>query len=89
MPPKLLACIRFLYKVVHKIGRLRKFNRSREIEFNFFTAWTIFMKLGTLVHHVYGYKTLPQIFSFLPRDLVMVFQSGKNGVKSSLNFERP
>ena len=35
VPPKLLACIRFLYKVVHKIGRLRKFNRSREIEFNF------------------------------------------------------
>ena len=62
MPPKLLACIRFLYKVVHKNGRLRKFNRSREIEFNFFTAWTIFMKLGTLVHHVHGYKTLPQIF---------------------------
>ena len=30
--------------------------------FNFFTAWTIFMKLGTLVHHVHGYKTLPQIF---------------------------
>ena len=62
VPSKLLACIRFLYKVVHKNGRLRKFNRSREIEFNFFTAWTIFMKLGTLVHHVPGYKTLPQIF---------------------------
>ena len=31
VPPKLLACIGFLYKVVHKIGRLRKFNRSREI----------------------------------------------------------
>ena len=62
MPPKLFACIRFLYKVVHKIGRLRKFNRSREIEFNFFTAWTVFMKLGTLVPHVYGYKMLPQIF---------------------------
>ena len=29
---------------------------------NFFTACTIFMKLGTLVHHGYGYKTLPQIF---------------------------
>ena len=26
MPPKLLACIGFLYKVVHKNGRLRKFN---------------------------------------------------------------
>ena len=35
MPPKLHACIRFLYEVVHKIRRLRKFNRSREIEFNF------------------------------------------------------
>ena len=46
------------------------------------------MKLGTLVHHVYGYKTLPQIFNFLPRDLVMVFHSRKSGVKSSLNFEK-
>ena len=36
VPPKLLTCLRFLYKVVHKNGRLRKFNRSREIEFNFF-----------------------------------------------------
>ena len=35
-PPKLLACVGFLYKVVHKIGRLQKFNCSREIEFNFF-----------------------------------------------------
>ena len=29
--PKLVACIGFLYKVVHTIGRLRKFNRSRGI----------------------------------------------------------
>ena len=73
MPPKLLAYIGFLYKGVHKIGRPRKFNRSREIEFNFFTAWTISMKFtitawtismkfGTLVQHAPGYKTLPQIF---------------------------
>ena len=53
---QLLACIRFLYKVVHEIGRLRKFNRAWEIDYNFYTAWTIFMKLGTLVHHVYGYR---------------------------------
>ena len=33
VPPKLLACIGFLYKVVHKNGRLRKFNGAREIEF--------------------------------------------------------
>ena len=31
VPPKLLACIGFLYKVVHKIGRLRNFNCSRGI----------------------------------------------------------
>ena len=62
VPPKLVACIGFLYKGVHKIGRLRKFNRSREIEFNFLTAWTIFMKFGTLVQHAPGYKTLPQNF---------------------------
>ena len=61
---KLLACIRFLYKVVHKIGRLRKFNRAREIEFNFFTAWTIFMKLGTLVHHIHGNKICLRFFNF-------------------------
>ena len=61
-PPKLLACIGFLYKVVHKIGRLRNFNRSREIEFNFLAAWTISMKFGTLIQHTPGYKTLPQIF---------------------------
>ena len=56
--------IRFLYKVVHKIGRLRKFNRARVIEFNFFNAWTIFIKLGTLVHHVHGYKNCLRLFNF-------------------------
>ena len=64
MPPKLLQCIRFLYKVVYKIGRLRKFNRAREIEFNFFTTRTIFMKLGTLVHHVHGYKIASDFLIF-------------------------
>ena len=79
MPPKLLACIRFLYKVVHKIGRLRKFNRSREIEFNSLTAWTISMKLRTLVQHAPGHKKKLPCYGF---------SKSKNGVKSSLNFER-
>ena len=77
VPPKLLACIRFLYKVVHTIGRLRKFNRVREIALNFFTTWTMFMKLGTLVHHVHGNQMLPQMLQNLPTDLVMVFQIRK------------
>ena len=63
---------RFLYKVVHKIGLLRKFNHARDVELNFFTPWTISMKVGTLVHHVNIYKTFPQHFSFLPRDLVIL-----------------
>ena len=169
-PPKMLACIGFLYKVVHKIGRLRKLNRSREIEFkgavsrysvifcaffaranngdcsrkcrghrtmtarsaarttsppklsranivfrglalwpplffphkmaaknhrpswhcrfNFLTTWNISMKLGALVQHAAGYKTLPHSFDLLPRDLYMVFHSRKNWLISSLNFER-
>ena len=39
------------------------------IEFDFFIAWTIFMKLGTLVHHVHGYKALPQIFLIFAQGL--------------------
>ena len=78
-PPNLLACIRFLYKVVQNIGRLRKFDRTQEIEFSFFTIRTVCMKFGTLVHHVDDYEVLPQIFYFLPRVLVMVFQSQKMG----------
>ena len=62
VPPKLLACIRFLYKVVHKIGRLRKFNRSREIEFNFLTAWTISMKIWHTCSACPWLQNLPQIF---------------------------
>ena len=50
--PKLLACIGFLCKVVHKSGRLRKFNCAREIEFNFLTIWNI--SIGILVHHAPG-----------------------------------
>ena len=84
----LLAYIRFLYKVVHQNGGLRKFNRSHEIAFNFFIAWTIFMKLGTLVYHVHGYKKNLRFFYFLPMDLVMGFQSRKTEVESSLNFQR-
>ena len=88
VPPKLLACLGFQYKVVHKIGRLRKFNRSREIKFNFFTAWSISIKFGTLLQHALWLQNVASDFSILPRDLVMVFQSRKNGVTSSLNFER-
>ena len=65
VPPKSLACIRFLYKVVHKIVLLRKFNRTREIDFNILTAaWTISMKFCTRILLAPGYSTLPQILNF-------------------------
>ena len=47
-------------------GRLRKFNRTCKIEFNFFTTLNISMKLGPIVHDVLGYKIWPQFFKFCP-----------------------
>ena len=35
--------------------------RQDPLDLSFYLR-TIFMKLGTLVHHVHGYKILPQIF---------------------------
>ena len=70
------------------MGRLRKLNRSREIEFNFLTAWTVSMKFGTLIQHAPGYKTLPQIFLIFAYGLSYGLSKSKKGVKSSLNFER-
>ena len=85
------SCTGFLYKVVLKIGHLRKFNRSREIDFNFLTAWRISMKFGTLFQQAPGYKSTPQSFLFYAQGLSlynMVIQIRKNGVKSLPNFER-
>ena len=47
------------------------------------------MKLGTLVHHVSGYKMMPKIFLTFAQGLKYGLSKSKNGVKSSLNFERP
>ena len=42
------------------------------------------MKEGGLI-----YKKLPHIFSFLPRDLVMIFQSLVTILPPFFDFERP
>ena len=77
---RLLACFRFLYKVVHKIGRLRKCNcaRAREIELNFFIAWTM-MKLGTLVDHVHGSKGCLRFFNICKGTQLCTRQNGHRG----------
>ena len=46
----------------HFAGEMISVGKARRCPFNFFTLWTISVKLGTLVHHVSGYKTVPQIF---------------------------
>ena len=99
----------FLYEVVHKISRLRKFNRSCEIEFNFITAWTITMKQLDYHHEIRhtcsGCSWPDKPWQAMSHDKLdkpwasktaLIFAQGlsyglsksKNGVKSSLNFER-
>ena len=62
LPPKLLARISFLYKVIHKTAVSESSIVLARLNLTFFTAWIILIKLSTLVHHVPGYKPLPQIF---------------------------
>ena len=70
----------------------------RSVEFNFFIncdrndihrmkkEGQIYKKLPQTFFFP-GYKTCFRFFLIFPRALVMVFQSRKNGGKSSLNFE--
>ena len=84
VPPKLLACIGFLYKVVHEIGRPRKFNLAHVIEFNFLTASSIdiSMKLGARVQHAHGYKpTYASDFLIFAQGLSYELSKSKKGVK--------
>ena len=69
--PKLHACIGFVYKVVHKNGRLRKFNRICQIEFKVAQNWILFPKCGVFFcsnHHISyadnGQKKLCGIFGW-------------------------
>ena len=68
MPPKLLAWIRFLYKVVPKIDRLRKVNHAQEIEFNFLP---LRLSLWNLAHLFFMFMAtkMPQIFLFFAKGL--------------------
>ena len=68
-------CMGPLYKVVHNIGLLQKFNRAHRIEFKSVTASNISMKLGTFVHHAHAYKILPHVFRFLLGDLGIISNS--------------
>ena len=45
------------------------------VEFNFFNNCDRHKRFRRMKEEGLIYKTLPQIFKFLPRDLVMIFQS--------------
>ena len=79
VPTKSLAYIRFLYKVVHKIGRLRKFNCSSEIEFNFFNRLDYLYETWHTCSSCSWLQNVASDFLFLPRDLIMVFKVEKRG----------
>ena len=93
VPPKLLACIRFLYKVVHKNGRLRKFNRAREIEFNFFITRTILWNLAHLFIMFMASKHCLRFFKFclgtLPVDVSAIQNIGSCETIWNLVFDNP
>ena len=88
MPLKLLACIRFLYKVVHKIGRLRKFNRAREIELNFLSFGISLWNLAHLFIILMATNECLTFLNFAQGLNYGLSKLKKNGVKSSLKFER-
>ena len=46
------------------------------------------MKLGTLVHHVHGYKNVASDVLIFAKGLSYGLSKSKNGVNISLNFER-
>ena len=83
MSPKLLACIRFQYKVVHKNGGLRKFNGAREIEFNFFIAWTIVITCHTCSSFLLLH-TFDSDFLFFAQGLSYGLSKSKKGGKITI-----
>ena len=89
MPPKLLACIGFLYKVVHKIGRLQV-QLLCGIEFKF-------LSLGISSRNLAHLFIMYMVKKKKDASDCLIFAQGfsyglsklkkKNGVKLSLNFE--
>ena len=77
VPLMLLACIGFLYKDLHKIGRLRKFTLAR-LNFTFLllrlSPWDLAHVFIVLVA-----TSSPQSFKCLHGDLVMIFWRWKTG----------
>ena len=78
MSPKLLAFIRLYTKLYTKtaVSESIKFNRAREIEFNFFYRLDYLYETWTTYSSCLWLQNLASDFLFLPGDLLMVFQKG-------------
>ena len=63
----------------------------RSVEFNFFINCDRHKRISQNERRIEGliYKTLPQIFKFLPLDLVMIFQSLATVLPRFFDFEKP
>ena len=81
MPSKLLGCIGFLYKVVHKTGHFSVFIFPIFFSFNFRTANALVLKFGTLPLSGLFSNTLLASFDILFRSRVIYRFVPKNGPK--------
>ena len=59
---------------------------SHNVEFHFLSTWDVYLKFGTLVHHVPGATKLASDFLVFALGLSYGLSNSKNGVNSSLNF---
>ena len=84
MTPLLCACA---VVITLETQKCRK-KAPRSVEFNFFINCDR-QKRFSQIDEGQIYKTLPQNFKFLPRDLVMIFQSFVMILPRFFDFERP
>ena len=63
--PKLGTCIGFLYKIVHNIGCLRKFNRTRGNACKSVTAWNTPWNLAHLLIMFMAAKVYGRVFNLV------------------------
>ena len=101
MPSKLLGCIGFLHKVLHKTGRFSAFIFTFSFPFNFRTANALVLKFSTLPLGCLFSNTLLAIFDILIRLRVIHRFVSKNWPKltcgrvfqhnsiSKANFKNP
>ena len=85
MTPVLCACA---VVITLETQKCRK-RAPRSVEFNFFINCDRHKRFSQNERRRVALQRLPQIFQFLPRDLVMIFQNLVMILSRFFDFERP